>query len=302
VAASLPSSLCRAALTTGLADTHTPSVHPWTLRHAAVIAAIFLIAVAGAWAQAAPGATFLGMAVATGISTDANGLTMLQGVHYEVWSRSMPLTEDLQLYTRWSGTGNHTISVTIVDRSTGNSIAETSDDLDFGADPVTYFTHDFSGTSFPSEGAYAIEVTLDGVKAATYAFYVNADDQIPDSPAFVLSVPAESGTVDDRGNAEVEGIFEYFTFSSLPATDSFSIITIWFSGNGNFDHRVQILGPDGKQLAESRRSTLSAHRGRMSVSTDLFTAIAFPSVGVYNAVVFLEGGKVFAFPLVITRK
>ena len=161
------------------------------------------------------------------------------------------MTEDLQLYTRWSGTGSHTIGVSIIDKSTGNSIAESSDELDFGSDPVTYFTHDFSGTTFPSDGVYAIQVTLDGGNAAAYAFYVNADDQMPDTPAFVLSVPAESGSVDERGNADVTDIFEYFTFSSLPATDSFSIVTIWFSGEGQYDHRVQILDPSGKSLAES---------------------------------------------------
>ena len=277
-------------------------MRPWNLRHAAIIALIILIEVHAGWAQAAPGATFLGMAVATGISTGTNGLTVLDGVHFAVWSRTMPVSEDLQLYTRWSGTGSHTIGVTIVDRSTGDSIAETTDDLDFGDDPVTYFTHDFSGTDFPSDGAYAIEVTLDGATAATYAFYVNADDQMPGSPALVLSVPADSGTVDDRGSAKVSGIFEYFTFSSLPATDSFSIVTIWFSGDGMFEHRVQILDPDGKEFAESGRSTLSARRGEMSVSTDSFNSIAFPTVGVYTAVVFLGGEKLFAFPLVITRK
>ena len=288
-------------MTIGPAGTHTPTVHPRTLRLAAFIAVIVLISGQGAWAQAAPGTTFLGMAVATGISTDGNGLTVLDGVHYAVSSAQMPVTEDLQLYTRWSGSGSHTIGVRIVDRSTGDSIAETTDDLDFGSDPVTYFTHDFSGTSFPSNGAYAIEVTLDGATAATYAFFVNADDQMPASPAFVLSVPAESGSVDDRGNASVAGIFEYFTFSSLPATDTFSIVTIWFSGDGQFDHRVQILDTAGKTVAESRRSTLTAHRGRMSVSTDAFDSIAFPSVGVYDAVVFLDGEKVFAFPLVVRR-
>jgi hypothetical protein len=289
-------------LTARPAGTHTFNVHSWILRHPAAIAAFLLIVGRGAWAQAAPGAAFLGMAVATGISTDTNGLTTIDGVHYAVRSRTMPLTEDLQLYTRWRGSGSHTIGVTIVDRSNGDSVAETTDDLDFGSDPVTYFTHDFSGTSFPSDGAYAIEVTLDGATAATYAFFVNADDQMPESPAFVLSVPAESGAVDGRGGAKVAGIFEYFTFASLPATDSFSIVTLWFSGDGQFDHRVQILDATGKTVAESRRSSLLAHRGRMSVSTDAFDSIAFPSVGVYDAVVFLDGEKVFTFPLVVTRK
>jgi hypothetical protein len=281
---------------------HTSPVRAATLRRAAVIAALVLLVASGAGAQDAQGATFLGMAVATGVSTDTNGLTVLDGVHYAVRTRSLPVTENLQMYTRWSGTGSHAIGVSIVDTATGNSIAETTDDLDFGADPVTYFTHDFSETTFPTDGAYAIVVTLDGVKAASYAFYVNAEDQMGERPAFVLSVPAESGAVDSGGRANVQGIFEYFTFSSLPATDSFSIITVWFSGDGKYDHRVLILDPEGKELAESHRSTLSAQRGRMTVSTDVFSGIAFPSFGVYNAVVFLRGERVFAFPLVVTRK
>lgn len=284
------------------AGANNPLVRPWTLRHATVIAAILLTAGPESWAQAAPDAMFLGMAVTAGIGTGANGLTRLEGVHYGVRSAKTPVTEDLQLYTRWGGSGSHEIGVTILERSTGAAIAETKDDLDFGGDPVTYFTHDFSGTSFPSEGTYAIEVTLDGATAATYAFFVNADDRISAAPAFVLSVPAESGTVDKGGNADVEGIFEYFTFTSLPAVDSFSIVTLWFSGDGQFDHHVRILDTTGKMVAESRRSMLWAHRGRMSVSTDAFDSIAFPAVGVYVAAVFLGGEKVFSFPLVVTRK
>jgi len=242
------------------------------------------------------------MAVATGISEDKDGLTVLEGVHNAVWSDTMPVTEDLQLYTRWSGTGTHTIDVTIVDTSTGDSIAESSDDLDFGEDPVTYYTHDFSGTRFPSDSAYSIEVTLDGQTAANYAFYVNVVDLLPDYPAFVLSVPAESGAVDGAGDANVSGIFEYFTFTAFPATDTFSVVTVWFSGDGDFDHSVQILDPEGKPLAQSLHSTLSASYGEMSVATDAFDSIAFPSPGIYTAVVLLDGEKVITFPLVITKQ
>jgi hypothetical protein len=269
---------------------------------AAILLALLLPAAPGLWAQSAPGAAFLGMAVATGISQDEQGLTVLEGVHNALWSEEMPVTEDLQVYTRWSGTGTHTIGVTIVDKTSGDSVAETSDELDFGEDPVTFYTHDFSGTTFPADGAYAIEVTLDGADAASYAFYVNADDLLPDSPAFVLSVPAESGDVDDSGDAKVSGIFEYFTFDSFPAADTFSVVTVWFSGDGDFDHIVQILDPNGKELATSPHSTFTAHFGEMSVASDDFTSVAFPSPGIYAAVVFLEGEKVFSFPLVIAKK
>lgn len=269
---------------------------------AAIFAFFILLVSRPLWAQAATGAAFLGMAVATGISQNGDGLTVLEGVHNALWSDTTPVTEDLQLYTRWSGTGTHTIGVTIVDKATGDHVAASTDELDFGEDPVTYYTHDFSGTEFPGDGAYAIEVTLDGSSEASYAFYVNADDQLPESPAFVLSVPAESGSVDDAGDASVSGIFEYFTFESFPAADTFSVVTLWFSGDGEFDHTVQILDPKGKELAESPHATFSASYGEMSVANDAFTSIAFPSAGIYTAVVFLEGEKVFSFPLVITKK
>lgn len=281
---------------------HTPPVRSCCRGRAAIIATFVFLASHALWAQTAPGAAFLGLAVATSIGEDPDGLTVLEGVHNALWSESMPVTEDLQLYTRWSGTGTHRIAVTIVDTTTGEGLAETSDELDFGEDPVTYYTHDFTGTSFPSDGKYAVEVTLDGAPAANYAIYVNADDQLPEYPAFVLSVPAESGTVDDSGDATVSGIFEYFTFDDFPAADSFSVVTVWFSGDGDFDHTVQILDPGGKELAGSFHSTLSASFGEMSVANDVFDSIAFPSPGIYTAVVFLEGEEVFSFPLVITKE
>jgi hypothetical protein len=277
-------------------------VHIWTRGRAAIFSVIFLVAAAGLSAQAAPGAAFLGMAVATDISEDENGLTVLEGVHNAVWSETLPVTENLQIYTRWSGTGTHTIGVTIVDESTGDSLAETTEELDFGENPVTYSTRDFSGTSFPSDREYAIEVTLDGETAATDAFYVNVDDTLPERPAFVLSVPAESGSIDEAGYATVSGTFEYFTFQGFPASDTFSVVTIWFSGDGDFDHSVQILDPGGTPLAESPRSTLSASRGEMSVATDAFDSIDFPSAGIYTAVVLLDGKKAFSFPLVIAQQ
>jgi hypothetical protein len=277
-------------------------VHFSPAHRAAIFAVLTLLLPRPLGGQAAPTAAFLGMAVATGITQDGNGLTTLEGVHNALWSDTMPVTEDLQLYTRWSGTGTHTIGVSIVDKATGGRVAESTDELDFGGDPVTYYTHDFSGTKFSADGTYGIEVTLDGASEANYAFYVNADDQLPESPAFVLSVPAEKGSVDDSGDATVSGIFEYFTFESFPAVDTFSVVTLWFSGDGDYDHTVQILDPEGKKVVESGHSTLSASSGEMSVANDVFDSVAFPSAGIYTAVVFLEGEKVFSFPLVITKK
>ena len=55
---------------------------------------------------------------------------------------------------------------------------------------------------------------------------MNAEDQLPEYPAFVLSVPAESGSVDESGDSTVSGNFEYFTFDDFPAAHTFSVVTV----------------------------------------------------------------------------
>jgi hypothetical protein len=173
--------------------------------------------------------------------------------------------------------------------------------VDFGNDPVTYYTHNFAGTKFPEAGTYAVEVTLDGDMAAEYAFYVNVKDQFPPDPELVLSVPAQGGSVDRSGSAAVSGIFEYFTFKSFPATDTFAIVTLWFSGTGDHDNSVRILGPSGETIATSRSQILNAGYGEMREITSPFKEIAFPAAGTYTAVLFLDGKKVFEYPLEIIQ-
>jgi hypothetical protein len=251
-------------------------------------------------APSAPSAAaFLGMAVVSGVTQSHEGLTDLDGIHNAIWAATLPVTEDLQVYTRWSGTGTHTVGVKIVDRSSDTSIAETTDRIDFGDEPVTWFTHDFAGTSFPSGGAYAVEVTLDGTPAATYALFVNAEEELPEDPAFVISVPAERGWLDSQGKAKVSGIFEYFTFPTFPARDSFSVVTVWFSGNRRFAHSVTVTDSAGNAVARSPTTTLSANHGEMSVVNNYFDSIVFPSPGIYTATVFLDGARVLSYPLVI---
>jgi hypothetical protein len=245
------------------------------------------------------GAAFLGMAVGTGIIEDAQGLTDIQGIHYAIRTDRLPVTRDLQVYTRWTGSGAHTVAVDIRQASTGTSLRGTTDNLDFGSDRVTWFEHDFTDTTFPAAGTYLVQVTLDGRSVATYALYVNAADQLTERPAFVLSVPAERGWVDGSGNANVAGIFEYFSFAEFPATESFRVVTVWFSGDGGYDHSVRISDASGATVAQSQHALMSARGGRMTVSEDVFHSIAFPSAGLYTATVFLNGYAVTSFPLVI---
>jgi len=246
-----------------------------------------------------PAGAFLGMAVGTGITGDAQGLTDIQGIHNTIQAERLPVTENLQIYTRWSGTGTHTVVVEIREASTGTVLGDTRDELDFGAQRVTWFEHDFSGVTFGEAGTYLVEAALDGKTVATYALYVNASDQLSAEPAFVLSVPAERGWVDAGGDADVAGIFEYFSFAEFPATESFRVVTVWFSGDGSFSHSVRISDSHGATVAQSRRGLLSAAGGRMTVSEDRFDSVAFPSAGVYTATIYLNDEAVTSFPLVI---
>jgi hypothetical protein len=273
------------------------------MRRSTTIPALLLLIALPAFANPQVSrAAFLGLAVANVVSEDENGLVALEGIHHSAHSEGFPYTEDLWVYTRWSGNGNHTVRVMLRDIKTDEVVAETEDELDFASDPVIYFTHDFISTTFSRAGAYAIDVILGEDQVAEYAFYVNADESYPDRPQLVLSVPAKEGSVDDEGFASVSGIFEYFTFSSFPVTDSFAVVTVWFSGEGNHRQQVQILAPDGGLIASSKTQTLETGPGRMSVLSDFFDSIRFPGAGTYTAALSLDGRKVFSFPLEILRK
>jgi len=248
---------------------------------------------------AAPDAAFLGMAVATGIHEDAQGLTDIVGIQAAVRAASLPVTENLQVYTRWTGTGTHVVRVDVRQASTGVIVGGATDRLDFGGERVTYFTHDLGGTTFAAAGVYLVQAALDETTVATYALFVDAKDHLTDGPAFMLSVPAERGWLDEKGNANLSGIFEYLSFPEFPATESFSIVTIWFSGSGDFDHSVRISDANGTTVAQSGHTLMTAAVGRMSISDDAFNSVAFPSAGLYTATLFLNGYEVTSYPLVI---
>jgi hypothetical protein len=270
--------------------------------------ALALLAAGGVPARGAdgqpgvPSVAFLGMAVAAGVGVNSQGLTDIQGIHAAIRAAALPVTENLQVYTRWTGGGTHVVRVQIRQASTGTVIGGATDELDFSADRVTYFTHDLGGTTFSAAGVYLVQAALDGTTVATYAIFVNTRDRMTDGPAFVLSVPAERGWLDENGTASVSGIFEYLSFPGFPATESFSIVTIWFSGSGDFDHSVRISDTNGTTVARSRHTMMTAAVGHMSISDDAFDSIAFPAAGLYTATLFLDGYEVTSYPLVIRAR
>jgi hypothetical protein len=271
-------------------------------RHRALVLLVALLLGSAASLPALGDGALVGLTAVSAVSEDADGLTVLEGLHHAVWVDELPYTEDLVVYTRWSGSGSHVIGVDLVHEETGATVASVEDEVDFGSLSTTFSTHDFSGTTFEEPGVYWLEVTLDGDTVASAAYYVNTDDQFPEYPEMVISVPAESGGVDEYGDAGVSGIFEYFSFSSFPATDSFSVVTVWFSGDGEYEHAVRIEDPQGKTIASSDRQVLDAYYGEMTALTDRFDRISFASPGAYSIVLELDGEEVGSYPLYIEKE
>jgi hypothetical protein len=262
-------------------------------------ALLVLTLIAGAAGAQDRSARFLGMAVCAGVGDGPDGLTVLRGVRNVLWPAALPATEDLVIYTRWTGSGVHSVSVAVTDPSTGAKLAESSDDIDFGNVTVTFFTSDLSATTFPTPGVYAVGVTLDGEDVAQYALYVDDAIDFPQAPAFVLSVPAAGGSIDSRGDAEITGIFEHVAFPRFPSAESLSFVTLWFSGDGSHSQYVQIADASGRVVANSTPARFTAAPGRMNALTDSFDRVMFDAPGTYTATVFLDGLRVFSSPLVI---
>lgn len=246
---------------------------------------------------------FLGAAVADDIGEDDDGLTVLSGVHAGFWEEEFPVEVDLWVYTRWVGEGTHEVGVYIADEATREIVAEVEEELDFAGSPVTYLAHDFTGTVFEDAGVYTVTVSLDGEVVGESLYYVGADDELDESPRLVLSVPADDAFTDEDGYCEVTGIFEYFSFERLPATDSFTIATIYFSGeDGDHAHAVRILDPAGKLIAAPAAQRVSFPYGTMTVVTDSFSNLRFPSTGSYAVVVSLDGRDLARYPLVVQQE
>ncbi|HET6450941.1 MAG TPA: hypothetical protein VFI08_06500 [Spirochaetia bacterium] len=274
----------------------------WLLVLAAALAMSVPSLPARADAPAAPGAGFLGLAVATSVTQGPDGLTEVDGIHNAIWSDSFPVTENLKVYTRWSGHGAHMVRVRVVDRSADVTLGDAEDSIDFGEAPVTWFAHDLSGTSFPAPGTYAVEVSLDGQEVAAYALFVNAEQEMPEDPAFVISVPAERGLLDRDGAAKVSGIFEYFSLPSFPGRQSFALVTVWFSGAGTHRQAAEIANPSGTVIARAPVATLRAMHGGMTVAANTFDSVSFPGPGLYTATIYLDDARVLSYPLVIQAR
>ena len=138
---------------------------------------------------------------------------------------------------------------------------------------------------------------------AKLPYNVAAEEEPGESPRLVLSVPAGEALVDKDGSCQVSGIFEYVSFERLPATDSFAIATVYFSGDDEVHaHSVRILDPAGKVIASPAAQRLPFPSAAMTVVTDSFPNLRFPSAGSYAVVVSLDGSTLARYPLAVRKE
>ena len=261
---------------------------------------VLFLAVATAACRA--DAEFLGIAVAQAVTHDANGRISLGGIHHQSKVSNFPYREDVCVYTRWSGSGTHDIGISIWNLDTEETVSDADQEIAFTPGTVTTFVQTFPHATFPEGGTYAVEETLDGDLAAEYSLFVNAGDSYPDTPELVLSVPAENGSLDSAGNAFVGGIPEGFSFPRFPARGSIELVTLWFSGEGSHEQRIEILDPTGVPIASSVPQEIRSGYGKMQLLVDSFPDVPLMVHGTYTAVLYLDGEDVFEYPLPVARR
>jgi len=251
--------------------------------------------------HALAGAQFLGLAVARSVSHDAAGKTVLIGIQHSFLVDAFPHEESIFVYTRWSGSGPHDIGVSIWNMDTEDTVAEAAAKVEFSDNGVTTFVQRFPHASFSERGTYTVEVTLDGDLAAEYSLFVNIYNSYPDMPELILSVPAERGSLDGAGDASVSGIPDSISLHQFPAHDSFDLVTLWFSGEGSHEQRIEILDPTGVPIAASPSREIAADYGKLEMLTDSFRDVPLQVRGIYTVVLYLDGDDVFEYPLPVKR-
>jgi hypothetical protein len=184
---------------------------------------------------------------------------------------------------------------------TEDTVAEAAREVEFAGNRVTTFVQVFPHAKFSAGGTYTVEVTLDGDLAAEYSLFVNVDNPYHGAPELVLSVPAESGFFDEAGTASVAGISDSISFHQFPARHSFDLVTLWFSGEGNHQQRIEILDPTGVPIAASPSRQIKANHGKLQMLTDSFRNVPLEVYGTYTVVLYLDGDDVFEYPLAVKR-
>jgi|SRR5206468_3111244 len=88
------------------------------------------------------------------------------------------------------------------------------------------------------------------------------------------------------------GIFENVFFPSFPSILlRLAVVNHWI-GVGEFETRVRIRAPDGREAAASAPSTFHIDAQGYADNVTVFTNVAFERAGVFTVEVFLDGQQV----------
>jgi hypothetical protein len=88
------------------------------------------------------------------------------------------------------------------------------------------------------------------------------------------------------------GIFENVFFPSFPSILlRLAVVNHWV-GVGDFETRIRILSPDGKEVASSAPSTFRIEAQGYADNVTVFTNVAFDRAGTFNVQILLDGRSV----------
>jgi len=251
-------------------------------------AALALILVALAVLPATAETWLLGGVLATGVVDDEeSGLVNITGIRGSVEDVDLPYVADLLVYLRWEGEGKHTVDLEVLDPN-GDVVADHSEEVNFEHYGTNFTTHSLENTVFEMEGTYVVAVYVDDEELLELPYCVNDQSEGSDGPYLLMSVPAVDGWSDETGGAEIEGVFEHYTFKRFPAADDFAIVTLWFSGDDSYRQRIEIKDPSGKVVGTSDVQEIEVWPGELTVVTDYFENFLFKVPGDYLVTIYLD--------------
>ncbi|MCX7795220.1 MAG: hypothetical protein N2380_01675 [bacterium] len=250
-----------------------------------------------------------GLVIAEDVTEDEDGLIVLDGLFSITTFKKLPGIDNFKVYSRWIGSGKHTIKVQVVDEA--NNIIMDSDDiaLEFDRDNSTYYHYfDFSNIVFTKPGIYWIQALLNGEVDYEIPMFIELEGKelkfkdAPEYPALILSAPAGSVTEKDNGLQVVSGIFEYFAFKRFPSAYDFIIANVWYSGEGGYSQHIEFLDPDGRVIYKSEPQDFEHGPKTVSVVYDKLEDIIFPKAGTYTVKVYLDDDSIFDYPILVVQQ
>jgi hypothetical protein len=248
----------------------------------------------------------IGLAIAEDVTKDENGLIVIDGIFSITSFKKFPGVDNFKVYTRWTGSGKHTVKAQVVDAD-DNLISDSEDvELNFAKDYSTYYQiFDFNNIVFSKPGIYWVEALLDGKVEFSIPLFIQLEtedlvfEDAPEKPVLIFSVPAVSVTEKDNGLQVVSGVFEYFMFKRFPSAYDFIIANTWYSGSGKVSQYIELLDPDNNTIYKSEPQQFDASPRWIATIYDELEDIIFPKPGIYVVRVYLDDKAIFNYPILV---